>query len=285
MLKHANRLVVIVTGLVFLGYHTTKLEAQQVPGTADEAKTQDSTKSTPKTHFLVVGKAKIADPSRMQKKAAFSVRKVADAVGKPRPGIVVDALAVSVMTKEQYWRGEAREKVTGAIFKERLKRLATATTPQDTVVIYTHSHGRKNGFEDSQPLGGIVMDLPVRRPKHRGTLLWDEYAELLLKIPAKNVVVLTMSCFSGGLVEYFNSPKVRDRWKVRRQKQGRSLILLTSQNKDLMSPPIVKGSEVINPFTYAVAKMLSGEADGFNLVRGKPTRPRHKDDSKYSVVR
>ncbi len=275
MEKHVNMALAIVAGLLFFSCHPTELPAQKVPAIADDAKTPQTSKS--KTYFLVVGKAKITDPARMQEKAAASVAMVADAAGKFRPGIVVDAVAESVMTKEQYQRGEAREKVTGAIFKERLTRLATDTTPQDTVVIYTHSHGRKNGFEESQPLGGIVMDLPVRRTKHRGAFLWDEYVDLLLKIPAKNVVVLTMSCYSGGLVEHLNSLQVRDRWKDRRQKQGRSLIVLTSQNKDLQSPPIVRNGEVINPFTYAVAKMLAGEADGFNLVRGKPAKPPHKD--------
>jgi hypothetical protein len=178
--------------------------------------------------------------------------------------------------------GQAKEKVTGAIFRERIRRLTETARPQDTVVIYTHSHGRKNGFEDSQPLGGIVMDLPVRLPEHGGTLLWDEYANLLLEIPAKNVVVLTMSCFSGGLVDHLNSQPVLDRWKERQQKDGRNLIVLTSQNGSLTSDPIVKDGELVNPFTYAVALALGGEADGFTLAADKPVSGRPKD-SKISV--
>jgi len=158
-----------------------------------------------------------------------------------------------------------------------LRQLAKLATPDDTVVIYTHSHGRRNGFEKSQPLGGIVMDLPVLKPEHGGTLLWDEYAELFLQIPARNVVVLTMSCFSGGLVEYLNSQSVAERWKDRRQKEGRNLIILTSQNKELPSAPIVKDNEIINPFTYAVVMAFGGEADGFALAAGKPAPDRRKD--------
>ena len=277
--KHPCVAVTIVAGVLFVDCCNWEFYrvAFGLRAVAADAKTPQSSKSTPKTHFLVVGKAKIADPARMQERAAAAVHRVAEAARKSRSGIIVDALAEAVMTKQQYWRGEAREKVTGTIFRERLARLAAATTPQDTVVVYTHCHGRKNGFEESQPLGGIVMDLPVRRPEHRGTLLWDEYAELLLEIPARNVVVLTMSCYSGGLVECLDSPQVRARWKDRRQKQGRNLIVLTSQSKDLISPPIMKDGEVINPFTYAVAKMLAGEADSFCPVRGKPAKPRRKD--------
>jgi hypothetical protein len=126
------------------------------------------------------------------------------------------------------------------------------------------------------------MDLPVRQPEHGGTILWDEYADLLLKIHAQNVVVLTMSCLSGGLVEYLNSQPVLDRWKDLRQKEGRNLIILTSQNDELSSDPIVKDEEVVNPFTYAVAMALEGDADGFTLAAGKPA-PRRRKDNKLTV--
>ena len=275
MEKHANKVLAIVAGLILFGCHSTELAAQNVLAITDDVQTPHSSAS--KTHLLVVGKPLVAQPTSRQKIAAAAVHKVADDARRSQSRIIVDALAEVVMTKEQYRRGETKEKVTGTIFKERLTRLANTATPQDTVVIYTHSHGRKSGFEESQPLGGIVMDLPVRLPEHRGTLLWDEYTELLLKIPAKNVVVLTMSCFSGGLVEYLNSPQVKARWKDRRQMQGRNLIVLTSQNKELQSGPIIRDGEVINPFTYAVAKAFAGEADGFNLVHGEPVRVGRKD--------
>jgi hypothetical protein len=213
----------------------------------------------------------------MQERGATAVSRIATAARKFQPDMVVDALAEAVMTKEQYRRGEAKEKVTRTIFKERLEQLAATATAQDTVIIYTHSHGYRNGFEESQPLGGIVMDLPVRRTGHRGALLWDEYAELILDIPAKNVIVLTMSCFSGGLIEYFDSQEVKSRWSDRRRKEGRNFIVLTSQNKDMQSPPILKDGEVINPFTYAAAKAFGGEADGFVLAGGRPVEPRDKD--------
>ena len=39
----------------------------------------------------------------------------------------------------------------------------------------------------------------------------------------------------------------------------------------------MKDGEVINPFTFAVAKAFGGEADGFRLAGGKPVEPRSKD--------
>jgi hypothetical protein len=234
------------------------------------------------TRFLIVGKGKVADPPELQKREVDAVERISKAAGKIQPGSAIDALAENVMTIQQYRRGTVKELVTGDIFRERLKSLVDTAKPQDTVVIYTHSHGCRNGFEQSQPLGGIVVDLPIKQLPHGGTMLWDEYTDLLLRIPAKNVVVLTMSCFSGGFVEFLNSKDVQDRWKDRRVKEGRNFIVLTSQNDSLTSDPILKGSEVVNPFTYAVAKAFNGEADGFILEDGKPTNELHKD-GKLSV--
>ncbi len=273
MQKHALAIRTTLTALMCLVCVSGRLLAQ--PALAENATPAQTL--APKTYFLVIGKGKIVDPQRQQERAVIAVQKVADAARSCHCEAIVDAVAERVITKEQYQRGEANEKVTGAVFLKRLKLLAETSTPRDTVVIYTHSHGRKNGFEKSQPLGGIVLDLPVRRPDHAGTLLWDEYADLLLKIPAKNVVVLTMSCYSGGLVEHLNLPLVRQRWRNRAQEEGRNLIVLTSQNKDLISPPIVKNRELINPFTLAVAKALESEADGFERTGSGAVNSSRKD--------
>jgi hypothetical protein len=277
MQKYQNRIVAIVVGLMISGCHFAQLDPQRASAADKDEKATRAAASVSATRFLVVGKGKIGDPQQQQQRGIVAVQKVAKAAMTAQHEAIVDAFAEDVMTVAQYRRGQAKEKVTGAIFRERLRQLTEVATPQDTVVIYTHSHGRRNGFEESQPLGGIVMDLPVRQPEHGGTFLWDEYADLILGIPARNVVVLTMSCFSGGLVEHLNSRPVSDRWRDRRRKEGRNLIVLTSQNKELLSNPIVRDGEVINPFTYAVAMAFEGEADGFHLEDGNPAKPRPKD--------
>lgn len=267
----------VAVGLVVVGCISTYREARKAPANTHDGEVLHSPIPTAKTHFLIVGKGKIADSPVLQARGMEAVRKVAAAAGKLGSGTIVDAVAEGVMTRDQYRSGQANDKVTRTMFKDRLRQLAKIATPQDTVVIYTHSHGRRNGFEELQPLGGIVLDLPVRQTAHGGTLLWDEYADLLLKIPARNVVVLTMSCFSGGLIEYLNAPQVKARWTDRRQKEGRNLVILTSQNMRLSSDPIMKDGEIINPFTYAVTKALAGEADGFTLTAGGVGSHGHRD--------
>jgi len=282
MHEKANLFLPLVIGLALLGCPLTILGPCDIFAADQNKQAPPTPASTAATRFLIVCKSKVADPQEQQQRGIDAVQKVASAAKVARRGAIVDSLAENVMTIQQYRRGEVKEKVTGAIFRERLRRLTETASPQDTVVLYTHSHGRKAGFEESQPLGGIVLDLPVRKPEHAGTMLWDEYADLLLKIPAKNVVVLTMSCFSGGLIEHLDSRSVRDRWVDRRPKEGRNFIVLTSQNKSLLSGPIVKNGELINPFTYAVAQALGGEADGLALAAGKPA-PGKPRDGKLSV--
>lgn len=258
------------------------LVSQEVPQ-SDRKDTKPSTAVVEaRTRILIVGKGKVADPQELQKREVDAVERIAKAASRFQPDAVVDSLAENVMTIQQYRRGAVKELLTGDVFRARLQHLIDTAKPQDTVVIYTHSHGCRNGFEQSQPLGGIVVDLPIKQLPHGGAMLWDEYTDLLLRIPAKNVVVLTMSCFSGGFVEYLNSKQVQERWKDRRVKEARNFIVLTSQNDSLTSDPILKGTEIVNPFTYAVTKAFDGEADGFALADGKPTVGLNKD-GKVSV--
>jgi len=219
--------------------------------------------------LLAVAKAKVLDPVDMQQRAPDAIRRVETAVKAIDPKAVIKTLVEPVRTINQYRAGQGREVVTGQAFRNELKTLIDTATANDTVVIYTHSHGYRNGFEDVQPYGGLLLDLPVRRPPHAGVFLWDEYADLILKIPAKNVVVLTMSCFSGALINHLNSPALAKKWKDR-EAAGRNFVVMTSQNDVLKSEPIRIGNQMLNPFTYAVERALGGFADGFVTSEGKP---------------
>jgi hypothetical protein len=206
----------------------------------------------------------------MQQRAPDAIRRVETAVRSIDAKSVVKTLIEPVRTINQYRAGQGREVVTGEAFRNELNTLIDTASVNDTVVIYTHSHGLRNGFEDVQPFGGMVLDLPVRRPPHAGVFLWDEYADLILRIPAKNVVVLTMSCYSGALIKHLNTPGLAKKWKDREQ-TGRNFVVMTSQNDVLKSEPIRIGNQMLNPFTYAVERALGGFADGFVASQGKPS--------------
>ena len=272
----------LVIAMIFTLCATSQLFAQDTLKVTQDVGANAAVQPSAKTHFLIVGKSKVADPPEMQQRAIDAVAMIAESAQVAQPDAHIDSLAENLITMQQYRRGLLSEIVTGDVFKDRLRQLIKVAAPQDTVVIYTHSHGCKNGFERSQPLGGIVIDLPVKQLEHGGALLWDEYTDLLLQIPAKNVIVLTMSCFSGGFVEYLNSDPIKARWQGRHSNEGRNFIVLTSQNASLTSDPIMKRSEIINPFTYAASMALVGEADGFAIHNLQPVE-HHVIDGKISV--
>jgi hypothetical protein len=88
-------------------------------------------------------------------------------------------------------------------------------------------------------------------------------------MPAKEIVIFTMACFSGGIVDAFNQRK--SQWQDW-QSKGRTLYVLTSSASDVESQtgPGTDPSEPNGPdgsagsaFGFALWKALSGEADGF----------------------
>ena len=202
LISSIKTIAIITFSIFYVGlFHNAHVAL--AAGLKDNATTAEGSPAT--TRFLIISKGRVADPLQQQQRGIDAVELITKAANTLQPDAIVDSLAERAMTIEQYRRGQASEAVTGAIFRDRLKGLIDTAKAQDTVVIYTHSHGLRNGFEPSQPLGGMGMDLPVKRPIHGGAFLWDEYVDLILSIPAKNIVVFTMACYSGGLVEYLNS--------------------------------------------------------------------------------
>ncbi|MFW5798797.1 MAG: hypothetical protein ACOCXX_03980, partial [Planctomycetota bacterium] len=186
----------------------------------------------PGTIVLALGKARAVDPTKQQQRAIDAVDKVTDAARRFQPGVTVIRLVDPIMTREQLRRGTVKPKVSGEVFRKQLETLARTATERDTVIVYTHCHGTKPKPDDPRRPGGLVLNPGSPRGPIRAMLPWAEYAELLLALPARNVVVLTMSCYSGGLVDHLNSPKLKPRWTDRRA-NGRSFVVLTSQNSEL----------------------------------------------------
>ena len=103
----------------------------------------------------------------------------------------------------------------------------------------------------------------------RGILSWADYAETLLRLPAKTVIVLTMACHSGGLTDWLKSDEEAQGLLKKRREDGHNFLVLTSQKAGAFSNPRRIEGRIINPFTYAVMKALEGAADGYRS--GKPT--------------
>lgn len=133
--------------------------------------------------------------------------------------------------------------LSASVVKERLARYARTLTPGDTFVLYSHSHGG--------PRGTFFAN-------------WSEFANDILALPARNVIVFAMSCHSGNLTDTLNAMK--SKWEGR-SKSGRSLVVLTPVSAAQNAGPSPERG-VGNPFTYAVTTAMQGGADGI-LESGK----------------
>ena len=176
-----------------------------------------------------------------------------EAANRILPDVKLQLLIEPETTPQKIRTGNAQENVTKKKFYDHLLDLATSVQPDDTVFIYTHTHGQRTPSAPSESCGGIVLGLPVNDPITRGVFPWEEYAKLVLKIPARNVIVLTMACFSGELIE----PNAQESRTL--PPTGRNVVL-TSQNSTKLSSPIGIGDQIINPFTYALITALDKDS-------------------------
>ncbi len=123
------------------------------------------------------------------------------------------------------------------VVRERLADYARTLTSDDTFVLYSHGHGG--------PFGTFFAG-------------WSRFADSILALPARNVVVFAMSCQSGNLTDTLLACK--DEWEDRGA-AGRSLVVLTPVDASQNAGPSPEPG-IGNPFTYAVISAMQGDADG-----------------------
>lgn len=212
--------------------------------------------------FLGFSKSMSQNPVAMQQRGYAAVQQINDSLA--RLGFAGELLQEPIKAANSTPSVPSSFLVNSAAIKDRLASCRQKLGPNDTLILYSHSHGAmsRNGR-----LGGLVLDDGSEggSPPMR-CFNWSEYGEALLEMPAHTVVVLTMSCFSGGLCDYLNQPAAKARWQSR-QAQGRNFLVITSQNARASSNPRLIDGQVINPFTHAVTKALGGAADGY--ARGR----------------
>lgn len=127
--------------------------------------------------------------------------------------------------------------LNGKVVRERLADYARTLTSDDTFVLYSHGHGG--------PFGNFFAG-------------WSRFADSILALPARNVVVFAMSCQSGSLTDKLLARKAE--WEGRGA-AGRSLVVLTPVDASQNAGPSPEPG-IGNPFTHAVISAVQGNADG-----------------------
>jgi hypothetical protein len=125
------------------------------------------------------------------------------------------------------------------------EQIKSKMTRNDMYVQYSSGHGSEDGLQ----YGGS----------------WSEIADRLLQLPAKEIIVFTMSCHSGGLVNEINRNQAK--WRSFKE-QGRTLFVMTSSTLEQTSSTgpagAVSGPEGSegSAFGHSLWKALWGDADG-----------------------
>ncbi len=117
--------------------------------------------------ILVFGDAAPNNPPRQQALMERSIKLVAETF--KAHGYEVDLIPTT--------------ELGSSIVKERFAHYARTLGINDTFVMYSHSHGNRRGTFFAE---------------------WDEYASAILALPARNVVIFSMSCHSGNLTDTLN---------------------------------------------------------------------------------
>ncbi len=138
---------------------------------------------------------------------------------------------------------------SGSQIKGAWDSLKSQMGPQDMYVQYSSGHGMPTGL-------AVGVN-------------YNQMRDAALSFNAKEVIILTMACHSGGLVDAFNAKKdVWGNW----QAQGRTLFVLASSLKSETSStgPGTDGDQPGGPngsagsaFGHALWKSLIGYADGY----------------------
>jgi hypothetical protein len=190
---------------------------------AQDASPQPAKSSVGAKKILIFGDMGSKNPPPQQALMERSIRQVADAF--KTHGYDVDLIPTANLNS----------RVVG----ERLAHYASTLTTNDTFVLYSHSHGGPQGTFFAR---------------------WSEFADGILALPARDVVIFAMSCHSGKLTDTLT--RLKPKWEGR-SKSGRSLVVLTPVNAGQNAGPSPE-RRVGNPFAYAVTTAAQGAADGIS---------------------
>lgn len=247
-MKRMKVILLFYLGFIFCFSPLSSLEA-----TSDWSKNHHQ-------HFFVFNKALLKNDLELQQRGVVSVKRVGFAASMI-PQFQVNRLIEPALSFEDYAKKPVKMKVSQKIVFDQLNQYKKQLTSSDTLIIYSHTHGVKNNFKEGEEWGGIILDINGSILPHNGVTIWSDYADAILEIPAKNVIILIMSCYSGGFVDYLRT--IEERW-INRAEEGRNFLVITSQNNSLTSDPVRINGELYNPFTASVEMALQGKADGFN---------------------
>jgi len=188
---------------------------------------------TGKKYYFAWGHASPNDPQNMHNEVKYDVLHTHEIFTRDIGGSYAGTKLVK----------SGEENSIGSAFNQ----LKSQVTANDMYIQYSSGHGYPQGLA----VGGS----------------YQEIASRVLTLPAKEIIIFTMACHSGGLVDTFN--RMRSQWSNFAD-QGRTLFVMASstvQQTSRTGPG--SDSESVGPmgsagsaFGHALWKSLLGDADG-----------------------
>ncbi len=187
-------------------------------------------------YYLGWGAASGGDPTMMHNEVKYDVLHTHDIFTKEYGGSYLGETMIGTS-------------VTGSKVKEKWNNLRSKMTSDDMYVQYSSGHGFS---------GGLAINIS-----------YDEMRNFALATPAKEVIVFTMACYSGNLVDSFNEQ--RSTWQ-NWQNEGRTLfVMASSESNDTSSTgpgtdsdePAGQTGTAGSAYGHALWKSLLGYADGY----------------------
>lgn len=191
---------------------------------------------TGKKYYFGWGAAASGDPNMMHNEVKYDVLHTHDIFTKEIGGSYLGTTLIGVSAATQ-----------SAIVRE-WRRLQDLMTWNDMYVQYSSGHGSVTGL-------GVGVT-------------YEDIAKNALSYPAREIIIFTMACHSGGLVDAFNKKKsVWQNW----QEYGRTLLVMGSSKTSELSQtgpgtdpdqPNGPSGSAGSAFGHALWKALIGYADG-----------------------
>lgn len=198
------------------------------------------------TYYFSFSKAKPSDPERMQNSANIQAKSVSYAIEK------LGNFHLKLLNEHVPIQHEPI--VTPALIKKQFLDYKKILTPDDRFISYTFSHGVKKGM--------LLTSEHVQRKDPALLYQWRDFAQDILDLPSRDVIILTMACYSGNFTNILKQDSNKKRWNTRKS-HGRNFLVITAANENQESRPNRINGKLENPFNYAVRTALEGNADGF----------------------
>ncbi len=160
-----------------------------------------------------------------------------------------DAQAVATLLREQGYQVDQLDNADRSAMVGALNRLIVSSEPEDSVLVFYAGHGY---IHPGSSVGyWIPTDANVDDP--RGWLSNIDIARFLANIPARQLLLVSDSCFSGALTREGVADKQRAAMSRNAILMRRSVVAMSSGGEEVVLDSALDGH---SPFTYHLLRQL-----------------------------